>query len=298
MRLTPSYLFVALAFISSASLAQVPSSDTLKKIKDSGTIVVGHRDASIPFSYLDNHQQPVGYSMDIAKAITEAVKKKLNQPSLAVKYRLITSQNRISLVQNGTIDFECGSTTNNRERQTQVAFSNAIFEAGTRILTRKNAGIRDFVDLAGKNVVTTGSTTAETALKKMNAKVNFNLLTAKDHGESFMLLESGRAAAFVLDDVLLYGELAKAKTPSDWVVTGKAQSFEVYGCMLRKNDPAFKQVVDGALVSLYKSGEIQKIYQKWFMQPIPPKGINLNFPMSDEFKELISSPTDKPSEML
>lgn len=297
MRSLHSWLAIAWALSSASVWAQVPA-ETLKKIKDSGSITIGHRDASVPFSYLDNRQQPVGYSMEIAQAITEAVKKKLSQPNLTVKYRLITSQNRIPLIQNGTVDFECGSTTNNRERQTQVAFSKGIFEAGTRILTRKNAGIRDFVDLSGKTVVTTAGTTTETLLKKMNAKLNFTLLTAKDHGESFLLLESGRAAAFVLDDVLLYGELAKAKNASEWAVVGKAQSFEVYGCMLRKNDPAFKQLIDNTIVGLYKSGEIHKIYQKWFMQPIPPKGINLNFPMSDELKELITSPTDKPSEML
>ncbi|MBI3144525.1 MAG: glutamate/aspartate ABC transporter substrate-binding protein [Pseudogulbenkiania sp.] len=273
---------------------------TLKKIKDSGTIVVGHRDASIPFSYLDNNQQPIGYSMDLANKVVAAVKKELKMPGLKVQYNLVTSQTRIPLVQNGTVDFECGSTTNNLERQKQVDFSVGIFEIGTRLLTKKTSGIKDFTDLKGKNVVTTAGTTSERLIKAMNAEkqMGMNIISAKDHGESFLMAESGRAVAFMMDDALLYGEMAKAKAPAEWVVTGKPQSFEIYGCMMRKEDPAFKKVVDDTIKATYKSGEINKIYTKWFMNPVPPKGLNLNFPMSDELKGLIKSPTDKSAEQM
>lgn len=276
-------------------------SDEQKKIKDSGTIVLGHRDASIPFSYLGNDpSQPIGYSHDLQLKVVEALKKELKLPSLKVKYNLVTSQTRIPLVQNGTVDLECGSTTNNLERQKQVDFSVGIFEIGTRLLTKKTSGISDFPDLKGKNVVTTAGTTSERLLKAMNVEkqLSMNIISAKDHGESFLMLESGRAAAFMMDDALLYGEMAKAKNPADWVVTGKPQSFEIYGCMVRKGDAAFKKVVDDAIVATYKSGEINKIYNKWFQQPIPPKGLNLNFPMSDELKQLITKPTDKSAEQM
>ena len=201
-------------------------------------------------------------------------------------------------MQNGTVDVECGSTTNNVERQQQVAFSVGIFEVGTRLLTKVKDGqptIKDFPDLAGKNVVTTAGTTSERLLKAMNAdkQMKMNVISAKDHGEAFNMLESGRAVAFMMDDALLAGEMAKARKPSDWVITGTPQSYEIYGCMVRKEDPAFKKAVDDAIVALYKSGEINKIYDKWFQQPVPPKGLNLQFPMSAELKKLIENPTDK-----
>ncbi|MCQ4144327.1 glutamate/aspartate ABC transporter substrate-binding protein [Vogesella sp. AC12] len=272
---------------------------TLDKIKSSGVIVLGHRDASIPFSYLANDPtKPIGYSHDLQLKVVEAVKKQLKMPNLQVRYNLVTSQTRIPLVQNGTVDLECGSTTNNLERQKQVAFSVGIFEIGTRLMTAKTSGIKDFPDLKGKNVVTTAGTTSERLLKAMNAEkqMGMNIISAKDHGESFLMLESGRAVAFMMDDALLYGEMAKAKNPGNWVVTGKPQSFEIYGCMLRKEDAAFKKVVDDAIKATFKSGEVNKIYSKWFMAPVPPKGLNLNFPMSDEFKALVAKPTDKSAE--
>ena len=273
---------------------------TLKKIKDSGTIVLGHRDASIPFSYLAGSEAPIGYSHDLQLKVVEKLKKDLKMPNLQVKYNLVTSQTRIPLVQNGTVDLECGSTTNNLERQKQVDFSVGIFEIGTRLLTAKTSGIKDFPDLKGKNVVTTAGTTSERLLKAMNAEkqMGMNIISAKDHGESFLMLESGRAAAFMMDDALLYGEMAKAKNPANWVVTGKPQSFEIYGCMVRKGDAGFKQVVDDAISATFKSGEINGIYERWFMQPIPPKNLNLNFPMSDELKKLIAEPTDKAAEQI
>ncbi|WP_296130479.1 glutamate/aspartate ABC transporter substrate-binding protein [Pseudomonas sp. Ga0074129] len=302
MRIVPRVLSAAIAaaLISSPAFAS-ELTGTLKKIKDSGTITLGHRDASIPFSYFgDNPQQPVGYSHDLQLKVVEAIKQELGMPDLKVRYNLVTSQTRIPLVQNGTVDLECGSTTNNIERQRQVDFSVGIFEVGTRLLTKKTSGVSDFPDLKGKNVVTTAGTTSERLLKIMNAEkqMGMNIISAKDHGESFLMLESGRALAFMMDDALLYGEMAKAKQPADWVVVGEPQSFEIYGCMMRKGDEGFKQVVDKAISATFASGEVNAIYDKWFMQPIPPKNLNLNFPMSDELKKLIANPTDKSAEQI
>jgi glutamate/aspartate transport system substrate-binding protein len=286
-----------------ACLASAPAfadelSGTLKKIKDSGVIALGHRESSIPFSYYDDKQQVVGYSHDVALKVVDAVKKQLKLPAVAIKLVPVTSQNRIPLVQNGTVDLECGSTTNNLERQKQVAFSNSIFIVGTRFLAKADAvkkGLKDFPDLAGKNVVVTAGTTSERLLRKMNEekKLNLNITSAKDHGESFLILESGRAVAFMLDDVLLSGEIAKAKRHTDWVVAGTPQSREAYGCEMRKDDPQFKALVDSTIAGLETSGEMAKIYDKWFRHPIPPKGLNLDFPMSDEMKALFKNPNDK-----
>jgi glutamate/aspartate transport system substrate-binding protein len=299
MRIVPHILGAAIA----AALITTPVfaaelTGTLKKIKESGVITLGHRDSSIPFSYIaDASGVPVGYSADIQLKIVEAIKKDLGMPDLKVKYNLVTSQTRIPLVQNGTVDVECGSTTNNAERAQQVDFSVGIFEIGTRLLTKADSQYKDFDDLKGKNVVTTAGTTSERILKSMNAdkQMGMNVISAKDHGESFQMLESGRAVAFMMDDALLAGEMAKAKKPADWHVTGTAQSNEIYGCMVRKDDAPFKKAVDDAIVATYKSGEINKIYDKWFTQPIPPKGLNLMFPMSEELKALIANPNDKPA---
>jgi glutamate/aspartate transport system substrate-binding protein len=298
MRITPRALALAItaALMSTSALAATELTGTLKKIKDSNTITLGHRDSSIPFSYYgESASQPVGYSHDLQLKVVEALKKELDLPDLKVRYNLVTSQTRIPLVQNGTVDLECGSTTNNVERQRQVDFSVGIFEVGTRLLTRKASNVNDFEDLKGKNVVTTAGTTSERLLKAMNAEkqLGMNVISAKDHGESFLMLESNRAVAFMMDDALLAGEMAKAKKPDDWHVVGTPQSFEIYGCMVRKGDEGFKAVVDKAISDTFASGEINKIYDTWFQQPIPPKGLNLNFPMSDELKELIANPTDK-----
>jgi glutamate/aspartate transport system substrate-binding protein len=273
-------------------------SATLAKIKSSGTIALGHRESSIPFSYYDDKQQVVGYSQELMLKVVDAVKAELKLPALALKLTPVTSQNRIPLIQNGTIDIECGSTTNNTERARQVAFSNTIFIIGTRLMTKKESGIKDFPDLAGKNVVTTAGTTSERLIRKMNEekKLGMNIISAKDHGESFLTLETGRAVAFMMDDALLYGELAKAKRPADWAVVGTPQSFEAYGCMMRKDDPGFKKLVDAALAKAMTSGEAEAIYKKWFTQPIPPKGLNLNFPPSDAMLKLYKAPNDKPFE--
>jgi glutamate/aspartate transport system substrate-binding protein len=267
---------------------------TLKKIKDTGVITLGHRESSIPFSYYDDKQQVIGYSHEIMLKAVEAIKADQKIDKLEIKLMPVTSANRITLVQNGTVDIECGSTTNNAERQKQVAFSTTIFVIGTKLMAKKDSGLKDFPDLAGKNVVTTAGTTSERLLRKMNEdkKMGMNVISAKDHGESFLTLETGRAVAFMMDDALLYGEIAKAKRASDWTVFGTAQSKEAYGCMLRKDDPAFKKVVDAAITKLMTSGEAEKIYSKWFLNPIPPKGLNLNMTLSDEMKTLYKAPND------
>ncbi|MDR1994005.1 glutamate/aspartate ABC transporter substrate-binding protein [Azonexus sp.] len=291
MKRTLSAAFVACIGLS----APVFADGTLDKIKTSGSITLGHRESSIPFSYYNDQQQVIGYSYENMLKIVEAVKAELNMPNLRVKLMPVTPANRITLLQNGTIDIECGSTTNNAGRQKQVAFSNTIFVVGTRLMTRKDSGIKDFPDLAGKNVVTTAGTTSERLIRKMNDEkgMKMNIISAKDHGEAFLTLETGRAVAFMMDDALLYGEMAKARKPGDWVVTGTAQSKEAYGCMLRKDDPDFKKVADGAIAKLQMSGEAEKIYNKWFMNPVPPKGLNLNMPLSAEMKALYAAPNDK-----
>ena len=285
---------LACAFVT-ASASAADLTGTLKKIKDTGSISLGHRESSIPFSYYDDKQQVIGYSHEIMLAAVEAIKAELKTPALQIKTVPVTSQNRIPLIQNGTIDIECGSTTNNTERQKQVSFSNTIFIIGTRLLTKKGSGINDFADLAGKNVVTTAGTTSERLLRKMNddKKLGMSIISAKDHGESFLTLETGRAVAFMMDDALLYGELAKAKKPGDWAVVGTPQSREAYGCMLPKDDAPFKKIVDGAIAKVMASGDAEKIYNKWFTSPIPPKGLNLNFPISDDMKALYKAPNDK-----
>lgn len=271
------------------------TSDTLQKIKNNGVIVVGHRESSVPFSYYDNAQKVVGYSQDYSNQIVDAVKKQLNMPNLQVKMLPITSQNRIPLLQNGTFDFECGSTTNNAERQQQAGFSNTIFVVGTRLLVKKGGDIKDFKDLAGKPVVVTSGTTSEILLNKLNEKDNMKMriISAKDHGDSFRTLESGRAVAFMMDDALLAGERAKAKKPDQWEIVGTPQSHEAYGCMLRKNDPAFKKLMDETIAKAQTSGEAAKWYERWFNQPIPPKSMNMNFALSDDMKALFKAPNDQ-----
>jgi glutamate/aspartate transport system substrate-binding protein len=281
--------------VAAALPAQAQESATLKKIKDTGSITLGHRESSIPFSYYDDKQQVIGYSHELMLKVVDGIKAELKLAKVDTRLMPVTSANRITLIQNGTVDIECGSTTNNLERQKQVGFSTTIFVIGTRLMAKKDAGIKDFPDLAGKNVVTTAGTTSERLIRKMNEekKLGMNVISAKDHGEAFLTLETGRAVAFMMDDALLYGEMAKAKRPGDWIVTGTAQSKEAYGCMLRKDDPAFKKVVDAALTKALTSGDAEKIYAKWFMNPIPPKGLNLNMPLSDEMKAAFKAPNDK-----
>ena len=268
--------------------------ETLKKIKESGTVVIGHRDASIPFSYLDDKQQPIGYSMDICMKVVEALKAELQMPNLQVKMNPVTSATRIPLMQNGTIDLECGSTTNNLERQKQVAFAVTTFVTANRLMAKKASNIKTLDDMKGKTIVSTSGTTNIKQITELNAQRNLgmNILTAKDHAESFLMVETGRAVAFAMDDILLYSLVASAKKPEDFMITPEALSVEPYGMMLRKDDAAFKKIVDNAIIGLFKSGEINQLYTKWFLSPIPPKNINLNVAMSDALKKAIANPTD------
>ncbi len=269
-------------------------SDTLKKVKETGVIRIGHRDVSIPFSYLDDKQRPVGYSIDICMKVVEAVKTATQTPNLKVEYVPVTSQTRIPVLVGGNIDIECGSTTNSVERQKQVAFGPTYFMTGTKLIVKKASGIKGYDDLKGKTVVYTTGTTNERAMKAYNdeKKLGINFIPAKDHGESFLAVDTDRAAAFPMDDILLYSLRASAKNPDEFAVVGDFLSDDPYGPMIRKDDSAFKKVVDDAVSGLYKSGEIEKIYAKWFQSPIPPKNINLNVPMSDALKALVKNPND------
>ena len=267
---------------------------TLKKIKDSGSITIGHRDASVPFSYYDDKQQPVGYAMDLCHRVVEAVKSELKMPNLKVNYQLVTSANRIPLMANGTIDLECGSTTNNLARQEQVWFATTHFVTANRFVTKKSANIKKLADLKGKTIVSTAGTTNIKQITEINGQQNLgmNIISANGHPEAFQMVETGRAVAFVMDDILLYSLVAQSRNPGDYVISSEALSVEPYGIMVRKDDAAFKKVVNTALNNVYKSGEINKIYEKWFQKPVPPKNINLNVPMSAQFKKVVQNPTD------
>jgi glutamate/aspartate transport system substrate-binding protein len=267
---------------------------TLKKIKDTGVITLGHRESSIPFSYYDDKQQVIGYAMDLCYRIVDAVKAELKMDKLEVKLNPVTSATRIPLIANGTVDLECGSTTNNFEREKQVAFTITHFVTSNRFVSKKSANIKTVDDLKGKTIVSTSGTTNIKQITEIGAQKNLglNILAAQDHAEAFLMVETDRAAAFVMDDILLYSLVAESKSPGDYVISADALSVEPYGIMLRRDDPAFKKVVDAAMIATYKSGAINAIYEKWFLKPIPPKGINLNVPMSAAFKKVVANPTD------
>ena len=286
-------LLVAIAATAGFAVTSVAQEGTLKKIKDSGSITIGHRDASVPFSYYDDKQQPVGYSLDLCAKIVDAIKSELKMPKLEVKYQLITSANRIPLMANGTIDLECGSTTNNLARQEQVWFSVTTYVTANRFVSKRASNINSLADLKGKTVVSTAGTTNIKQITEINAAQNLgmNVLSANGHPEAFRMVETGRALAFVMDDILLYGLVAQSPSPKDYVISSEAFSIEPYGLMVRKDDKAFKKVVDDALIRCFKSGEINAIYDKWFQKPIPPRGVNLNLPMSAQMKKVIANPT-------
>lgn len=270
---------------------------TLKNIKETGAITLGYRDSSIPFSYLDDNQKPVGYAMDICYKIVDAVKKELKLDKLEVKLNPVTSATRIPLMANGTVDLECGSTTNNAERQKQVSFTNTHFLTASRFVSKKSNNIKSIDDLKGKSVVSTSGTTNIKQLNEANAarSLGINIIPAKDHAEAFLMVESDRAVAFVMDDILLASFVASSKDPDAYVISTDAFSKpEPYGIMVRKDDEPFKKVVDAATAALYQSGEGEKIYTKWFMEKIPPKGLNLKVPLGPELKHEFAKPTDSP----
>jgi glutamate/aspartate transport system substrate-binding protein len=270
---------------------------TLKKVKETGSITLGFRESSVPFSYLDDKQQPVGFAMDICYKIVDAVKKELKLDKIDVKLNPVTSATRIPLMANGTIDLECGSTTNNAERQKQVWFTNTHFLTASRYVTKKAGNINKIDDLKGKTIVSTSGTTNIKQATEANAakSLGMTILPAKDHAEAFLMVETDRAVAFVMDDILLASLVAGSKTPAAYKISEDAFSLpEPYGIMLRKDDAAFKKVVDAATSALYKSPEGAAIYTKWFTQPIPPKGLNLNVPMSAQMKKQFATPSDSP----
>jgi glutamate/aspartate transport system substrate-binding protein len=286
-------LALTVSLVASVALSQ-ELTGTLKKIKDTGMITLGARESAAPFSYNLEGTQFVGYSVDIMMKVVEQLKTDLKIPNLQYRILPFTAQTRIALIQNGTLDLECSTTTNTIDRQKQVTFSNSIFIIGTRLLTSKDSEIKDFSDLKGKNVSTTAGTTSERLLNKVNEdqKLGMNIIAAKENGQAFLSVDSGRAVAFMMDDAILYGERAKSKNSEKWHVVGTPQSREAYGCMMRKDDAAFKKIVDSVVADLMKSGKIMPIYKKWFETPIPPRQLMLEFPMSEDLKQLYAKPND------
>ena len=287
------FTLVAALAAAAVALPAVAQEGTLKKIKDSGSITIGHRDASLPFSYYDDKQQPIGYAMDLCMKIVDAVKSELKMPNLKVAYQLVTSANRIPLMANGTIDLECGSTTNNTARQEQVWFANTHFVTANRWVSKKSAKLKTLQDLKGKTIVSTAGTTNIKQITEINAAQNLgmNIISANGHPEAFQMVETGRAVAFVMDDILLAGLAAQSRSPKDYEISSVALSVEPYGIMVRKDDKAFKDVADKALAQVYKSGQINAIYSKWFEKPVPPKNVNLSLPMSPALKKVMANPT-------
>jgi glutamate/aspartate transport system substrate-binding protein len=268
---------------------------TLKKVKETGSITVGHRESSVPFSYLDDKQQPIGYAMDLCMKIVDAVKTELKMPNLKVNLQPVTSSNRIPLLQNGTIDLECGSTTNSMERQKQVSFGPTYFVINVTAAVKKSSSINTLADLSGKTVSTTSGTTSVPLLKAYEKTKNAEVkeIYGKDHAESFLLMADDRANAFVMDDILLAGQIANSRNPNDFKIIQESLRQEPYSMMLRKDDPQFKALVDKTVGGVMKSGEIERIYFKWFQSPIPPKGLNINFPMTPAIREAFKNPNDK-----
>jgi glutamate/aspartate transport system substrate-binding protein len=290
-----SLAVAAAAFAAQASAQELTG--TLKKVKDAGTITIGYRDSSIPFSYLDDNQKPIGFAIDICRVIVDGVKAELKLDKLQVEFTPVTSSTRIPLLANGTIDLECGSTTNNPERLKQVAFTNTHFLTATRFVSKKASKLDSIDDLKGKSVASSSGTTNIKQLTEANAARNLgiNIIPAKEHAESFLMVETDRAVATVLDDILLASFVAGSKDPGAYVISKDAFSKpEPYGIMMRKDDPAFKKVVDAATSALYKGGNGLKLYDKWFMQKIPPKGLNLDTPIGAELKHEFANPSDSP----
>ena len=299
--MTPSRLrpALALALAAAATALTLPAQaqTTLEKVKGSGTISVAYRESSIPFSYLDDKAQPVGFGVEICDRIVDEVKRATGRADLKVTRQSVTSANRIPLLVNGTIDIECGSTTNNSDRGKQVAFATNYFYTGTRFLVKADSGIKGMADLNNKVVVSTTGTTNFRIMRNLitEQKLPIELIGAKDHSESALLVESSRAAAFAMDDILLYGLRASAQNPASLAVVGEAIQVEPYAIMVRREDPAFKALVDGVLAGMMKSGEFTRLYTRWFQSPIPPRGINLNAPMGKELTDNMKALSDKPA---
>jgi glutamate/aspartate transport system substrate-binding protein len=288
MRIRILLAAAALCVASQATIAE-ELTGTLEKIRSSGTITIGHRESSVPFSYYDSNEKVVGYAMDLCYLAADAVKAQLGLSKLDVKLVPVTPSGRIPSILNGTIDMECGTTTNNIEREKVVSFSITYFVAANRFMAKRAANLRTLDDLKGRTVVSTIGSTNLKQMSELNAQrqLGLTILAAKDNGEAFRMLESDRVDAFVMDDILLYSRLANSERPGDYIVSEEALSVEPYGIMLRRDDPAFKKVVDDAVSAVYRSGEIKKIYAKWFLASIPPNDVNLNVPMSAPLQRTI-----------
>jgi glutamate/aspartate transport system substrate-binding protein len=290
--------WLAASLLAAASLASHAQADTLSKVKQAGKFVIGTRDSSAPLAYTLGNGKYTGYHVDICNAIAEAVKKEAGLPNLPVDYALVTSQNRLALVVNGTVDVECGSTTNNLTRQKEVAFAPTTYVTNVRMAVKADSGIASVKDLGGKTVATTNGTTSVTLLRRHEraSGIDFKQLLGKDHAESFLLVETGRADAFVMDDNILAGLIVTSKSPADFKVVGESLSEEPIAIMYRKDDPAFKKLVDDTVRDLMKSGELAKLYAKWFTSPIPPRNANVAIPMTAALKHAIDNPNDNPAE--
>jgi len=295
MRRTRLAVSLALTALFAMPVLAQDLTGTLKKVKETGAITIGYRESSIPFSYLDDKQQPIGYAMDLCGKVVDAVKAELKMPNLKVNLAPVTSGNRIPQLQAGNIDLECGSTTNSVERQKQVSFGPTYFVINVTAAVKKSSGIKQLADLSGKTISTTSGTTAVPLLKQYEKTKSADIkeIYGKDHAESFLLLSQDRTAAFVMDDILLAGQIANSGNPGDYTIIGESLRTEPYSMMLRKDDPQFKALVDKTITGVMKSGEINKIYAKWFTSPIPPKNINLNFPETPALKEAFANPNDK-----
>jgi glutamate/aspartate transport system substrate-binding protein len=286
---------LALAAVAAVGLAHA---DTLKKIKDSGAATMGVRESSGALSYTLGDGKYAGFHVEVCQRVLADIQKALALPKLDVKYQAVTSQNRIPLVQNGTVDIECGSTTNNAARQRDVSFAVTTYVEEVRIATKAASGITSIAQLANRKVATTTGTTSVQLLRRHEraAGVNFEEVFGKDHADSFLLLESGRADAFVMDGQILAGNIARSKNPAEFRIVGEVLNVEPIAIMIRKDDPAFKKAVDDSIIAMMRSGEIGRLYDKWFMQPIPPANIRVNLPASDATKAAWAAPTDKPAE--
>lgn len=294
MKLVSQFLFASALAASALAQAQTPAG-TLQRIQETGEIRIGHRESSVPFSYLLDDGKPVGFAMDLCAQVVESVKAELKKPDVKVALRPVNLSTQIPLLQNQSVDIVCGPATNTLERQKQVAFSNTIFVSSIRAAVRKDGGVDKFADLAGKSAAVTAASTSIALLTKLeqDKKIEIKKVTSPDHAQSFLMLSTGRAQAFVMDDILLASMIANSAKPGDFRIVDDALRSEPYGLVIRKDDPQFKAVVDRTLAALTKSGEFQKIYAKWFTSPIPPKNVSLNFPMTKSLTELLANPNDK-----
>jgi len=291
-------LLILSAIALAANAAQAQATDTLKKIKDSASVTMGVRESSGALSYTLGDGKYTGFHYEVCQKVLADVQKQLGLAKLDIKYQPVTSQNRIPLVQNGTVDIECGSTTNNATRQKDVAFAPTLYVEEVRIAVKANSGITSIANLSGKTVATTTGTTSVQLLRKHERANNVDIkeLMGKDHSDSFLLLESGRADAFVMDGQILAGLISKSKSPADYKIVGEVISVEPIGIMYRKDDPAFKKAVDDSIKAMAKSGDVAKLYDKWFLQPIPPTNTKVGLPASELTKAAWANPTDKPLE--